>query len=318
MITTVVGSYPSKAQEPQTITEKLKNILGSYDPYKLAIKDAVYAQLNAGIDIISDGQVRGDMIEIFAKDLPGMVIEDNTCKIKNQIRPSPKSIGATDLKYANKLLEDFLKESNLSPEEKEKKGVKGIITGPSTMVFSSRFDGFYSMKQKDKAIIDMANALKEEAKTLEEAGAKYIQLDEPFLSTGMVNLNTAKKAINIISNEIKIPVAMHVCGDISNVLDQLLKFKVDIIDLEFAGIKSNLEILENQKSLNNKKIGFGSIDTKKEIAEPIDEIKTLIKKGVDILGHENMIIDPDCGMKTLNPDVAKLKLKNMVEATKIF
>ena len=318
MITTVVGSYPAKAQKPHTITDKLKNTFGVYDPYKIAIKDAVYAQLNAGIDIISDGQVRGDMIEIFAKDLPGMVIEDNTCKIKNQIRPAPKSISGNDLKYTKKLLDDFFKESNLSSEEKEKKGVKGIITGPSTMVFSSRLDGFYSMKQKDKAILDMANALKEEAKTLEEAGAKYIQLDEPFLSTGMVNLNTAKKAINIISNEIKIPVAMHVCGDISNVLGQLLKFKVDIIDLEFAGIESNLEILENQNSLNNKKIGFGSIDTKRESAESIDEVKTLIQKGVDILGPENMIIDPDCGMKTLNPETAKLKLKNMVEAAKIF
>jgi 5-methyltetrahydropteroyltriglutamate--homocysteine methyltransferase len=318
MITTVVGSYPSKAQEPQKITDKLKNIFGAYDPYKIAIKNAVYAQLNAGIDIISDGQVRGDMIEIFAKDLPGMVIEDNTCKIKNQIRPAPKTISGNDLKYANKLLNNFIKESNLSPEEKAKKGVKGIITGPSTMVFSSRLDGFYSMKQKDKAIIDMANALKQEAKTLEESGAKYIQLDEPFLSTGMVNLNTAKKAINIISKDIKIPVAMHVCGDISNVLDQLLKFNVDILDLEFAGIENNLNILKNQKSLHNKKIGFGSVDTKKDSAESIDEIKKLIDKGIKILGSENMIIDPDCGMKTLNPNIAQLKLKNMVESTKIF
>lgn len=318
MITTVVGSYPSKAQDPKTITDKVKNVFGAYDYYKIAIKEAVYAQLNAGIDIISDGQVRGDMIEIFAKDLPGMVIEDNTCKIKNQIRSAPKSISGNDLKYAKKLLDNFLKDSNLSPEEKTKKGVKGIITGPSTMVFSSRLDGFYSMKQKDRAIIDMAQALKQEAKSLEEFGAKYIQLDEPFLSTGMVNLKTAKKAINIISEDIKIPVAMHVCGDISNVLDQLLKFNVDIIDLEFAGIESNLNILENQKSLHNKKIGFGSIDTKKDSAESIDNIKTLIQKGVDILGPENMIIDPDCGMKTLNPDIAQLKLKNMVEATKIF
>ncbi len=318
MITTVVGSYPSKPQKPQTIVEKLKNVIGTYDPYKSSIKESILAQLHAGVDIISDGQVRGDMIEIFAKDLPGMIIEDNTCKIKNQIRPAPQTIGGNDLKYANKILENFLKESKITEEEKEKKGVKGIITGPSTMVFSSRIDGFYSMKDKDKAIIDMANALKKESKTLEEAGAKYIQLDEPFLSTGMVNLNTAKKAINIISKDIKIPVAMHVCGDISNVLDQLLKFNVDILDLEFAGIETNLNILENQKSINNKKIGFGSVDTKKETAESIEHIKTLIQRGIDIIGSENMIIDPDCGMKTLKPEIAQLKLKNMVEAVKNF
>ncbi len=85
------------------------------------------------------------------------------------------------------------------------------------MVYSSRLDGFYSNENKDKAILDMAHALKKEAKYLEDAGASVIQLDEPFISTGLVNVSIARKAVEIISKDLKIPVAMHVCGDVEQV-----------------------------------------------------------------------------------------------------
>ncbi len=99
-------------------------------------------------------------------------------------------------------------------------------------------------------------------------------------------------------------------------LDQILKFKVDIIDCEFAGIANNIHVLESQNSFHGKKIGFGSVDTKKESVESVDELKKLIKIGMDIIGPENMLVDPDCGMKMLSHESAFSKLKNMVEATK--
>ena len=316
MLTTVVGSYPAQSQPPKSMGEKISNFMGNYDEYRPALTKAVSDQIKAGVDLVSDGQVRGDMIEIFARAIPGMVIEDNTCKIRNKISPPLKSIGAEDLKLAIKTVENTLKEMNFSEEEMAQKGVKGIITGPTTMVYSSRLDGFYSNEQKDKAILDMASALKKEAHYLEEAGASVIQLDEPFISTGMVNVATARKAVEIIAKDIKIPVAMHVCGDVEQVFDKILQFKVDIIDCEFAGIAKNVQLLEGQKSFYGKKIGFGSVDTKKESIETVDEIKNLIKTGMDIIGPENMLIDPDCGMRMLPYKSAYSKLKNMVEAAR--
>ncbi|PKL67823.1 MAG: methionine synthase [Methanobacteriales archaeon HGW-Methanobacteriales-1] len=316
MLTTVVGSYPAHPQPPKSFTEKLSKLVGNYDEYKPAIALAVSDQIKAGLDLVSDGQVRGDMIEIFARAIPGMVIEDNTCKIKNKISPPLKSIGAEDLKLAIKIMENTLAEMNRPEKDLAQKGVKGIITGPTTMVYSSRLDGFYSIEKKDKAILDMAQALKKEAKYLEDAGASLIQLDEPFISTGMVNVATARKAVEIISKNLKVPVAMHVCGNVEQVFDKILKFKVDIIDCEFAGIDKNISVLENQSSLHGKKIGFGSVDTKKESIETVEEIKELIKKGMDVIGPENMLVDPDCGMRMLPHESAFSKLKNMVEATK--
>lgn len=316
MLTTVVGSYPALSQPPKSFTEKLSKVFGSYDPYKPAIALAVSDQIKAGVDLVSDGQVRGDMIEIFARAIPGMVIEDNTCKIKNKISSPLKSIGAIDLKFAIKTVENTLNKINITEEEMANKGVKGIITGPTTMVYSSRLDGFYSNDQKDKAVLDMAHALKKEAKYLEEAGASVIQLDEPFISTGLVNVATARKAVEIIAKDVKIPVAMHVCGDMERVFDKILKFKVDIIDCEFAGIANNIHVLESQSSFQGKKIGFGSVDTKKESVESVDELKKLIKTGMDIIGSENMLVDPDCGMRMLSHESAFSKLKNMVVAAK--
>lgn len=316
MLTTVVGSYPAYPQPPNSFAEKLSNLIGGYDEYKPAIALAVSDQIKAGVDLISDGQVRGDMIEIFARSIPGMVIEENTCKIKNKISPPLKSIGAEDLMRAIKIMENTLKEMDFTEEELVNKGVKGIITGPTTMVYSSRLDGFYTNDKKDKAILDMAQALKKEAKYLESAGASIIQLDEPFISTGLVDVATARKAVEIISKEVNIPVSMHVCGDIGQVFDKILKFNVDIIDCEFAGIPSNMSVLENQNSFHGKKIGFGSVDTKKESIETVKQISELITKGMDIIGPENMLVDPDCGMRMLSHESAFSKLKNMVEATK--
>ena len=92
----------------------------------------------------------------------------------------------------------------------------------------------------------MAIALKTEANELQNAGAAIIQIDEPFLSTGVADLNTAKKALKIITEDLNVPVSMHVCGDIGKILSDLLKFPVQIIDCEFAGIPSNIDSLEQE------------------------------------------------------------------------
>ena len=122
--------------------------------------------------------------------------------------------------------------------------------------------------------------------------------------------------MEIISKDLKVPVALHVCGDLEEILNPILKFKIDIIDCEFAGSTKNIQVLESVGDFKGKKIGFGCIDTKKEVVEKVDDIKNLIKIGRDIIGEENMLIDPDCGMRMLSRQSAFSKLKNMVEASK--
>ncbi|MDD3985267.1 MAG: methionine synthase [Methanobacterium sp.] len=324
MLTTVVGSYPAIPQKPKSLYSKISNVLGSYDQYIPAIEIAVEDQVNAGIDIISDGQVRGNMIEIFAENIIGMDVQKGISRIIGKIKPSNHSLYASDLKFALKKAQNIstdYKNPNKTASKLFKKnvfntnfkGIKGIITGPTTLVLSCRIEGFYNINKKEEIIMDMAAVLKKEANELQNAGAAMIQIDEPFLSTNIVNINTAKKALKIIIEDLNIPISIHVCGEIGEILNDLLKFPVQIIDCEFAGNPSNISSFEQEYN-SSKKIGFGCINTKNKNIENIDQISALIKKGVNIIGEENMIIDPDCGMRMFSRDTALLKLKTMKEA----
>ena len=250
MLTTVVGSYPSFSRQPSSIGEKISNYIGSYDAYRSALELAVQDQVKAGVNLISDGQVRGNMLEVFAREIPGMITKDGIPIIIDRIQPAHHSIGASDikmaLKTASKLSSDFSNDLQILSKNKFQdkfKGIKAIITGPTTLALSSRIEGFYSKDEKNEAIIDIASVLKKEAEHLQNAGAAVIQIDEPFLSTGIADLKIAKKAIEIIVNDLHQPTSIHVCGPISEVIDDLLKFKVSIIDCEFADQNKNIEAL---------------------------------------------------------------------------
>ncbi len=322
MLTTVVGSYPSFPRQPSSMGEKISNYIGRYDAYKSALELAVQDQVKAGVNLISDGQVRGNMLEMFAREIPGMMIQDGKPIIIDRIQPVPYSIGVSDikmaLKTAKKLSSDFNNDLPILSKNKFQdkfKGIKAIITGPTTLALSSRIEGFYNKDEKDKAIIDIASFLKNEAESLQNAGAAVIQLDEPYISTGIADLKIAKKAIEIIVNDLHLPTSIHVCGPISEVIDDLLKFKVSIIDCEFADQNKNLEALENI-NLKDKKIGLGCIDTKTNTVETKEEVASIIKKGMELVGKENLIADPDCGMRLRSREAAYSKLKVMVETVK--
>ncbi|WP_409201001.1 methionine synthase [Methanobrevibacter sp. DSM 116169] len=310
MYTSVVGSFPFEIKSPEHAKDKFLNIIGKYDPYKLAIKDIVISQLNAGIDIVSDGQVRDDMVATFTKNIPGFIYEQNSSVIVSKIKPAPYEITTNDIKFAKNVLNNHINEN-------DDKGIKGIITGPSTLVYSSRIESFY--KNKDDAIIDLAKSLRLEIEAIDKLGVKYIQIDEPFLSTGMVNLATASKAIKILSSGIKTPIAIHVCGNLTEIFEKLINFKVDIIDCEFAGNDYNLKLLEdNGKNLKNKTIGFGCLDTTLNKVDDYDKVKSLVKKAIDVVGPDNLILDPDCGLRKMDKDIAIKKLELLSNIKKEF
>ncbi len=306
MRSTVVGSYPVELKEASGFKDKLLKTFGAYDPFKESIKQAVFSQLDAGVDIISDGQVRGDMVSSFSKFIPGFKIEDGNTYIISKIRSPTGEISVNDLIYAKKLIKEY--HNGKIPEGK---GIKGIITGPSTIIHSSRITSFY--KNKDDAIIDLAHSLKKEVDAIErKVKPVYIQVDEPFLSTGMVNMKVAREAIEILHEDLSIPLAMHVCGTLEGAYKDIAKFDVDILDFEFAGNNVNLNLLEKNINLfEGKKIGFGCIDSSKNEVDSKDKTQELISKGVDIIGEDNILLDPDCGLRRAPMDVAFKKLKLM-------
>ncbi|WP_405292999.1 methionine synthase [Methanobrevibacter sp.] len=308
MKSTVVGSFPVSENSPSNFKDKLMKSFGAYDPFKDSIKDSVIAQLDAGVDIISDGQVRGDMVSIFTEYIPGMKIEDGNTVIVSKIRNPIQEISVKDLQYAKKVMKDYYK-GNIP----EGKGVKGIITGPNTIVHSSRIAGFY--KNKEDAIIDLAHSLKFEVDAIaRKVKPVYIQIDEPFLSTGMVDMKTARQAIDILHDGLEIPLAMHVCGILSDAFSDIARFNVDILDFEFAGNNVNLGVLEkNVQKIGNKKIGFGCVDSSVNTVDKTEDVEELVRKAIEIVGKDNLLLDPDCGLRRAPKEVAFSKLKLMNE-----
>ena len=176
LFTTVVGSFDINLKKAETFGDKVKSALGLYDPYKIAVEEVVKFQLDAGLDIVGDGQPRGDMVGSFVSHIPGFSYEMNSSVIVDKIKTPLEYIVLPDLKYAMSVLDKELDKRNLSAEERAKKGVKGIVTGPSTIVHSSRIESFY--KDRNPAIIDTAHALRKEIEAINESGAKYIQIDD--------------------------------------------------------------------------------------------------------------------------------------------
>jgi 5-methyltetrahydropteroyltriglutamate--homocysteine methyltransferase len=285
LATTVVGSYP---------VVKGSGLRSLFDPLHSAVETAVSDQISAGIDIISDGQVRGDMIGVFASKLPGVKGQE----IIGKVQPASVSITVGDTKYA------------LSKAPK----VKGIVTGPTTLAHGLHISTpIY--RNREELALDLAAALVPEVKALEAAGVTLLQIDEPIFSTGMADLAVGKQGIELITTALRIPTCMHVCGNLGNVLDEILKFNVNVLDFEFANNPANLDLL-SRRDLSGRMIGFGCVDSSIDRVESIAEIKKRIEKGVEIFGPRTMLIDPDCGMRMRSRETAYWKLRNMCDAAK--
>lgn len=284
--TTVVGSYP---------VVKGSGLFARMNPLKYAVEVAVADQISAGIDIISDGQVRGDMIRAFTSHLPGI----RGSSVVGKVQPAQRPITLADTKYA------------LSRHPK----VKGILTGPSTLAHGLAIEtSFY--RNKEELVLDLAQALAVEARHLQDAGVALIQVDEPIFSTGAANIAVGREAVNAIAGVLRTPVCLHVCGNLETVIDDILRTNVAIFDFEFANNPGNLEVL-SEKDLRGRMVGYGCVDSADPGIESIEAIKKRIEAGVDIFSPEAMLLDPDCGMRMRTRDEAFGKLKNMVAAAKL-
>jgi 5-methyltetrahydropteroyltriglutamate--homocysteine methyltransferase len=265
-----------------------------FDPLRPAVETAVGDQIAAGIDIISDGQVRGDMIGVFTSKLPG--IRDQ--QVVGKVQPAAGPITVADTKYA------------ISKAPK----VKGIITGPTTLAYGLHIST-PMYRGKDDLVPDLAAALLSEARALEAAGVTLLQIDEPILSTGIADLSVAKQAIDSITAGLRTPVCLHVCGGLGNIIDELLKFNVNVFDFEFANNEANLDLL-SRRDLGGRMLGYGCVDSATDRIESTAEIRKRIEKGVETFDPKILLIDPDCGLRMRTREAAYAKLKYMCDATK--
>jgi len=286
--TTVIGSYPVKIENMDLMNSYFNQTRICWDKY---IDSAVNDMIVANIDMISDGQTRDSFVNIFTRKLKGCRIRDRTEIIDKVEFDSPITI--EDQKYVRKII----------PKDRK---LIGVVTGPYTLTNSS-VDLFY--KNKKELSFDFAHALKKEVQLLQNY-VDMISIDEPFFSMEIPDYG--KELIKIITQDITCSVRLHVCGDVTNIIPDILDMPVDIISHEFKAKPKLYD--EFSKYDISKQICLGSVRSDDVKIESIEEIINHIKKGIDVFGEKIVQIAPDCGQRMLPREVALQKLKNLVKA----
>ncbi len=309
--TTTVGSFP-KSDELKSARAKVRR--GQMDRRELhaleraATQEWIRIQEEIGLDILVDGeQYRGDMATYFAEALGGFSISSLVRSYGNRYYRKPIATGPVRWKGPI-TAEWFAFAQGLT-----RKPVKGMLTGPYTMMDWS-FDEHYPNRRA--FCLDLARALHEEVKALEAAGARFIQIDEPAVSTRVEEVDLAVEAMRIVTEGVRVRTGTHICyGDFERVYPKILELAVDQIDLEFAN--SNFKLLDLIRRVPfTKEVAFGVVDVHSHRIESVEEIQAAIRRALEVFSPEKLFIDPDCGLKTRLKEEAIAKLTNMVAAVR--
>jgi 5-methyltetrahydropteroyltriglutamate--homocysteine methyltransferase len=283
-----------------------------------AVKAAIKDQEVAGLDIITDGELRRDnLIDYFVERMPGVQIDRGSKKFYYDFY---NSVVERKLPHAALgLAEDF--RFLMANTDRE---AKFCITGPHSL--SKRIhNNFYPTEEAFAT--DIASVLNLELKELVKAGARHIQIDEPYLSGFPDDLVWAVNALNTLVEGVQAKMGVHICygnrygkpsweGSYRYLLPKIFDAKVQQLTLEFARRgDEDLELLH--ELVPHFEVGVGVIDVKTQAVETADVVAERIRKSLKFAPAERLFVLPDCGCFHLPRPVAFAKLCAMVEGTRL-
>ena len=331
--TTLVGSYP----QPEWLIDR-KKLAGRFPP-RVRAKElwrvpepllaeaqedatllAIRAQEEAGLDIITDGEIRRESYSNrFATALEGVDIDNPGTALDRSGHPNPvpRVVGKIRRKHAVEV-EDlkFLRAHT-------KKAVKMTVPGPFTMSQQAQNDYYES---EEGAAMDYAVAVNEEIRDLFAAGADIVQIDEPYLQARPEKARRyGLAALNRALEDIKGSTAVHICFGYAAVihvrptgysfLGELAGCSCRQVSIETAQSNLDCSVL---RTLPGKKIILGVIDLNDMTVETPAKVADRIRRALPYVAAEDVIVAPDCGMKYLPREIAFGKMKSMVEGAKIM
>jgi 5-methyltetrahydropteroyltriglutamate--homocysteine methyltransferase len=323
LATTVVGSYP----QPDWLVDRSLLSRGvprvrQRDIWRVpealleqAQDDATIVAIHelerAGIDVITDGEIRRESYSNrFATALDG-VDADNPAVIRdrngNETRV-PRVVGRITRTRPVELRDmEFLRRHT-------RRTAKITLPGPFTLAQQAKNEAYPDV---EALAMDFAAAVNAEARDLERAGADVIQLDEPWLRNDPEAAGRfAVPAINRALEGLTVTTAIHLCFGYAAVvrhqkpagysfLPQLAATTAAQISIEAAQPRLDLGVLAD---LAGKTIILGVIDLADPAIETAEQVAVRIHTGLKRVPAARLIPAPDCGMKYLPRDVAFGKL----------
>ncbi|MGH9746454.1 MAG: methionine synthase [Candidatus Acidiferrales bacterium] len=319
--TTVVGSYSMPGWLERLKTEYFARRISRHDldeVHDTAVKAAIKDQEVAGLDIVTDGELRRDnLIDYFVERLPGVDIDRSSKKFYYDFYDSSVS-GKLPMAPLG-LADDFRFLRKFTDRE-----AKFCVTGPHSLTKRIRNEFYPS---EEALAMDIARVLNLELKELVKAGARIIQIDEPYFSGFPEDISWGVNALNAMVEGVSATIAVHICygnrygkpsweGSYKYLFPKILDAKIQQLTLEFA--RRGGEDLSVFKALPAPfQLGVGVIDVKTQAVETADIVAERIRKALEVVPAERIFILPDCGCFHLPRDIAFAKLCAMVEGTKV-
>jgi 5-methyltetrahydropteroyltriglutamate--homocysteine methyltransferase len=283
-----------------------------------AVKAAIKDQEMAGLDVVTDGEMRRDnMIDYFAERLPGIDIDTAS---KQFYYDFYDSVVRGKLPIAPLGLVDDFRFLRANTDH----AVKYCVTGPHSLV--KRIRNEYYPDEAGFAM-DLARVMNVELKELARAGADRIQIDEPYYSGFPQDLGWGVKALNTLVEGVDARIVLHICygnrygkpswaGNYRYLFPTILEANVSQLTLEFAWRGG--EDLDLFKEFDNQfEVGVGAIDVKSDTIETPDLVAERIRNAMNFIPAERIVVLPDCGCHNLSQPVAFAKLRAMVEGAHI-
>jgi len=331
--TTIVGSYP----QPEWLIDRAK-LAGRFPPrvrarelWRIApeflqeAQDdatimAIKAQEDAGIDIVTDGEMRRESYSNrFATALEGVDIDNPGSALDRSGHPNPvpRVVGKIRRKHAVEV------DDVLFLRRHTTRDIKISVPGPFTMAQQAQID--YYDGRRELAAMDYAAAVNEEIRDLLDAGADVVQIDEPYMQArpeearawGLAALNRALDGIRGMT-------AVHICFGYAAIihsrpsgysfLPELRDCTCGQISIETAQSGLDCSVLA---ALSGKSIMLGVIDLSDMNVETPAMVAARIRRALPFVDPKDIIVCTDCGMKYLPRDVAFAKMQAMVDGAHI-
>lgn len=323
--TTTIGSFP----QTSTIRKLRQDVkTGAITPndYEESIKQeiryVVEKQLELGLDVLVHGEAeRNDMVEYFGEQLDGFAFTQNGWVQSYGSRCVKPPIIYGDVSRIHPMTVSW----SSYAQSLTTKAMKGMLTGPVTIVMWSfvRDD-----QPRYKTTQQVALALRDEVKELEQAGIQVIQIDEPAFREGLPlrqhqwdnYLKEAVQCFKLTAScvEDSTQIHTHMCySEFNDIIAAIAALDADVISIETS--RSNMELLESFQDFSYpNQIGPGVYDIHSPRIPTVNEIKQLIDKAAAFIPIERLWINPDCGLKTRSWPEVEAALASMVEAARLL
>ncbi len=330
--TSLVGSYA----QPDWLLDR-KNLAGRFPP-RVRAKElwrvapefldqaqddatllAIHDQERAGLDIITDGEIRRESYSNrFATALEGVDIDNPGTALDRSGHPNPvpRITGKVRRKHPVEVKDVQFLRANTN------RTIKITVPGPFTMSQQAQNDYY---KNAEEMVLDYAAAVNAEIKDLFAAGADIVQIDEPYMQARPDRAREyGLKAFNAALSGVKGTTAVHVCFGYAAVihvrpegysfLPEFAHSPVQQVSIETA--QSNLDVSILAK-LPGKTIILGVLDLSDMTIEQPETVAARIRRALKHVAPERIVVAPDCGLKYLPREVAFGKMCAMVEGAKI-